>query len=111
MGPSPDPGPDSLPVTGAGPPRDLEVEVRVQPRASRDRIEGFRDGALRVYVGAPPERGKANASVLRLFAKTLGISRARVALVRGKTSRTKRLRIVGMSEEEFRDRMLRAMRS
>ena len=65
--------------------RDLEVEVRVQPRASRDRLDGFRDGALRVRVGAPPERGKANASVLRLLAKTLGIARRRVTLVRGET--------------------------
>ena len=94
---------------GAAP--DLEVDVRVQPRASRDRIAGFRDGTLRVYVGAPPERGKANASVLRLLAKTLGIARQRVQLVRGETSRTKRLRIAGMSEDEFRERIFRAARS
>ena len=87
---------------------DLEVDVRVQTRASRDRIAGFRDGTLRVCVGAPPERGKANASVLRLLAKTLGIARRRVQLVRGETSRTKRLRIAGMSEDEFRERILRS---
>ena len=81
------------------------VDVRVQPRASRDRIAGFRDGTLRVYVGAPPERGKANASVLRLLAKTLGIARQRVQIVRGETSRTKRLRIAGMTEDEFRKRI------
>lgn len=86
--------------------RDLEVEVRVQPRASRDRLDGFRDGALRVRVGAPPERGKANASVLRLLAKTLGIARRRVTLVRGETSRTKRVRIAEMTEQEFRERIL-----
>ena len=86
--------------------RDLEVEVRVQPRASRDRLDGFRDGALRVRVGAPPERGKANASVLRLLAKTLGIARRRVTLVRGETSRTKRVRIADMTEQEFRERIL-----
>ena len=95
-------------MTDAGPSHDLEVEVRVQPRASRDRIAGFRDGALRVYVGAPQERGKANASVLRLLAKTLGVSRQRVLLVRGETSRTKRLRIVDMSEDAFRKIILDA---
>ena len=91
--------------------RDIEVEVRVRPGASRDRIGAFHDGELRVYVGAPPERGKANASLLRLLAKTLGIARKRVLLIRGETSRKKRLRIIGMSEDEFRDRVLRAAAS
>ena len=59
-------------------------------------------------MGAPPERGKANAKLLRLLAKTLGIARQRVLLIRGETSRTKRLRIIGMSENEFQERMLRA---
>ena len=59
-------------------------------------------------MGAPPERGKANAKLLRLLAKTLGIARQRVLLIRGETSRTKRLRIIGMSEDEFQERMLRA---
>ena len=79
----------------------------MQPRASRDRIGGFGDGdaALRIYVSAAPERGKANASVLRLVAKTLGIARSRVGLIRGETSRTKRLRIAGVSEDAFRERM------
>ena len=88
--------------------RDIEVEVRVQPRSSRGRIGGFRDGVLRVYVGAPPERGKANARLLRLVASALGIARQRVLLIRGETSRTKWLRIVGMTEDEFRSRMLQA---
>lgn len=88
--------------------RDFEVEVRVQPRSSHDHIGGFRDGVLRLYVGVPPERGRANARLLRLIAKTLGIARQRVLLVRGETSRTKRLRIIGVSEDEFRERMLRA---
>ena len=43
--------------------RNIEVEVRVQPRSSRDRIGEFHDGTLRVYVGAPPERGKAKPAL------------------------------------------------
>ena len=85
--------------------RDIEVVVRVQPRASRDRIGALHDGVLRVYVGAPPERGKANARLSRLLARTLGIARQRVLVVRGETCRTKRLRIIGVDECEFRERM------
>ena len=98
-------------TVGATPSRDIEVEVRVQPRSSRDRIGGLHDGVFRVYVGAPPERGMANARLLRLLAKTLGIARQRVLLIRGESSRTKRLRILGVDECEFRERMLRASTS
>ena len=90
---------------------EVEVEVRVQPRASRDRIAGFQGGALRVHVAAPPERGKANARLLKLVTDRLGIAKQRVRIVHGETSRTKRLRIAGMSEAEFRARILRATRS
>ena len=92
-------------MTGTSDPRHIEVEVRVQPRSSRDRIGGYQDGTLRAYVSAAPERGKANAKLLRLLAKTLGIARQRVQLVRGETSRTERLRIIGMSASEFRERL------
>ena len=41
-------------MTGTPGSRDIEVEVRVQPGASRDRVGGFHDGTLRVYVGGAP---------------------------------------------------------
>ena len=60
------PGPDDRERCPRRPRPDLVVDVRVQPRASRDRIAGFRDGTLRVFVGAPPERGQGEcASVLQ----------------------------------------------
>lgn len=69
-----------------------EIAVRVTPKASRDRIL-VEDGALRVYVTAAPENGKANQAVQKRLAKALGLPKSRLKLIRGQTSRDKVFRI------------------
>ena len=73
----------------------LELDVRVIPRASRDGLAGMRDGRLLVRVSAPPLDGRANAAVCALLAKAAGVPKSAVSVVRGETSRDKRLRIEG----------------
>jgi len=64
------------------------IDVRVTPRASRNRIVQA-DDVLRIYVTVVPEGGKANAEVQKLLARALGIPKSRLALTAGKTSRVK----------------------
>ena len=75
---------------------DVEVEILVQPRASRAKIGPMHDGRLKVAVTAPPVDGEANAAVIELFAKALRIARSQIAIVAGETSRRKRVRITGV---------------
>ena len=63
--------------------------VRVQPRASRERVEPTGDGGLKVYVSAPPERGKANERVIRVLAEYFGCRRSAVRIVGGLRGRDK----------------------
>ena len=77
----------------AGPTR---LAVRVIPRASRDGIDGVRDGALLVRVTAAPVDGAANAAVGRLVAEALDIPASRVTLLSGSTGRRKILGIDGL---------------
>lgn len=69
-----------------------EIALRVTPKASRNAID-MRDGALRAYVTCVPEDGKANAAVQKLLAKTLGIAKSRLTLIRGQTARDKVFRV------------------
>ena len=73
-----------------------DVDVRVVPRARRDEIAGERDGRLLVRVVAPPLEGKANAAVVRLLAKALGVPKSRVSIARGEASRDKTVRVEGV---------------
>ncbi|HBT01460.1 DUF167 domain-containing protein [Salipiger marinus] len=68
------------------------LALRVTPRAARNAVT-LKDGQLRVTVTTVPEDGKANAAVVQLLAKALGIPKSRLTLVRGATSRDKLFRI------------------
>ena len=77
----------------------LELDIRVQPRASRNAIEI--DGErITVRVTALPESGKANNAVVALLAKRLGVPKRSVQIVRGHKSRDKRISIDGMLASE-----------
>lgn len=64
------------------------IAVRATPKSSRDRIELDGD-TLRVYVTAPPDKGKANAAITKLLAKAMGVPKSSLTLVRGDTARDK----------------------
>jgi hypothetical protein len=81
--------------------------VRVQPGAARDEVVGLEEGVLRVRVAAPPVKGRANAALVALLARTLGVSKGSIAILRGATGRTKVLSIEGLGREEALARLSR----
>lgn len=69
------------------------IEINVQPRASRSEIVGIHDGSLRLRVAAAPVDGAANAEVIGMLAKALGVSKSQIGIVSGQTGRRKRVLI------------------
>lgn len=76
------------------------IDVRVIPRAGRSGIAGTRDGALLVRLTAPPVEGAANAELIEVIAKALGVPKRNVAIVSGERARQKRVRVTGVSVAE-----------
>ncbi len=72
---------------------DLLLDVRVQPRATRDKLGDIVAGRLKVYITAPPVEGKANAYLRRFLGKQFGVPPSRIEILRGTTGRDKQLRI------------------
>ena len=72
----------------------LILDLRVTPKAGREAITGWHDGRLKLSVTAAPEDGKANAAVIRLLARTLGVPRSCISLQSGETRRDKRVAIL-----------------
>jgi uncharacterized protein YggU (UPF0235/DUF167 family) len=50
---------------------------------------------LRVRVSAVPDKGKANAAVVALLAKALGVPKSAVSVVSGETARIKTVTVIG----------------
>ncbi len=90
---------------------DLLLRVRVQPRASRTRLDSIDAGALRLRVGAAPVDGGANRAVIELIAATLGLPRSRFSIGRGRAARTKEVRIdaAACDAAALRSRVLAAL--
>jgi uncharacterized protein len=81
------------------------VRVRVQPRASRDEVVGWREDTLRLRVSAPPLDGRANEAVVGLIARAAGVARAAVSVIAGARGRDKLVRVIGVSAAALRGRL------
>lgn len=81
-----------------------DIDVRVQPRSSRNEVK-LVDGTVKVWLTAPPTDGQANAALCALIADQVGVPKSSVEVVRGHTSRSKTLRVNGLSASEIADRL------
>ena len=87
-------------IPGGIPTKGISVALRVTPRGGRDGIDGVETLAngrvvLKVRVRAIAEGGEANRAVTELFAKALGVPKARVRILSGTTSRLKQIAVDG----------------
>ncbi|MGA8750619.1 MAG: DUF167 family protein [Pseudolabrys sp.] len=78
----------------------VTLTIRLTPKGGRDAIDGVEvmsDGraVLKVRVRAAPSEGEANAALIRLIAKAMGVPPRNVVLAAGATGRLKRLMISG----------------
>lgn len=74
--------------------------MRLTPKSSRDAVEGVEfssDGRahLKARVRAVPEKGKANAALVKLMAAALGVPARDVEIVSGDTARLKTVLVSG----------------
>jgi hypothetical protein len=70
--------------------------VRVSPGSSRSFIRGLHGDALKVFVRAPPDKGKANKEVLKLFGTALDVKPSSLCVLFGATSRDKVILVPGV---------------
>ena len=90
-------------------PTTTRLRLRVAPGASGSPgIVGRHGASWKVRVAAPPERGRANAAVLALLAKTLSLPRSSLAIVSGGGSRDKIVELTGIEPAELERRLAAA---
>lgn len=88
----------------------VRIAIKVVPGASRSKVQGVWQRALRVAIAAPPENGKANAEVVEFIAKLFGVRRRDVTIVRGMTNPHKTIAIQGIDIQTARLRIANALK-
>lgn len=78
----------------------LRVRVRLTPKAARTVVTGLRAGAggepaLAASVTAVPEKGRANAALVKLLAKEWGVAKSAIGIAAGASARDKTVHIAG----------------
>jgi uncharacterized protein (TIGR00251 family) len=81
------------------------VPVKVVPGASRGKVVGILDGALKVAVAAPPEKGKANKALIKILAEMLDLPKNRVSIEQGQSSPHKIVLLHDADADDVRDRL------
>jgi uncharacterized protein (TIGR00251 family) len=71
----------------------VQVDLAVQPRASRTRVVGTHGDRLKIQVAAPPVDGEANGALVEFLARAFGLPKRDVALVAGDTGKRKTVRL------------------
>jgi hypothetical protein len=97
-----------LELTPVAKERPVSISVKAVPRAARDEIVGWLDGALKIRVVAPPQDGRANAALEALLAATLHLRKSAVRVVGGHGSARKRVEIDGIERAELERRLAAA---
>lgn len=68
-------------------------------------MAGWRDEVLLLKIAAPPVDNAANDAVVDLLCSALRLPKRDITIESGQTSRTKRVRIAGLSLDEIRARL------
>ena len=78
---------------------DVVLTLHIQPGAKKTAVAGAHGEALKIRLNAPPVDGKANDCLIAYLADLLGLPKSRVVLESGQSSRSKRVRAVGIAAD------------
>lgn len=82
--------------TGQG----VRIQVKVQPRSTKNEIVGIFEEHLKVKLTAPPVDGEANRVLKKFLGEVFKCGARNVTILRGKTGRVKLVELKGVLIED-----------
>ncbi len=77
------------------------ITLKITPNASKNQLVGWRENLLCLRIRGVPEKGHVNEELIDFLAELLDIAKSQIEIISGHTSRLKRIKIDGISEEKF----------
>ncbi|MFH1218546.1 MAG: DUF167 domain-containing protein [Candidatus Peregrinibacteria bacterium] len=70
------------------------LQVKVIPKSPKNEIiEILADNTVKIRIKAPPEKGRANAELLKFLSKELNLPLQNLSIISGKTEQRKLIKI------------------
>jgi len=85
---------------------ETRFSVKIYPNAQKNEVVDLWNGVVRIRVSAPPEKGKANKELIDFLHQKLDISKDRIIIIRGETSRNKIISVTGLEIDQVMARLL-----
>ncbi|OGV95943.1 MAG: YggU family protein [Nitrospinae bacterium RIFCSPLOWO2_02_FULL_39_110] len=80
---------------------NIFVNVKVQPRASKNEVCGIYGDRIKIKLTAPPVEGEANEKLREFLAEKLEINRGCIEIITGHRGKNKLIKVVGIKKERF----------
>jgi uncharacterized protein (TIGR00251 family) len=82
------------------------LTVKIVPGSSSpNKICGVLDGMLKIKIAAPPEKGKANQSLIQFLAKIFDVHKNSIQIISGQTNPIKQIRISEISIDTIKEKL------
>ncbi|ACG58063.1 protein of unknown function DUF167 [Hydrogenobaculum sp. Y04AAS1] len=69
------------------------LRVKVKPNAKTVSVEQLEDKSLKISIKSPPVNGKANEELIKVLSEFLKVSKSKINIKAGKSSREKLVEI------------------
>lgn len=70
------------------------LRIKVLPKSPKNEVvEILDDETIKIRIKAVPERGKANAELIKFLSKELSVPRNNISIISGKTDQLKLIKI------------------
>ncbi|CAG1065813.1 hypothetical protein BAC1_01405 [uncultured bacterium] len=77
------------------------IRVRLQPRSSRNQVEGVHNDSVKIRLTAPPVEGEANKALIEFLSEITGLRKSAFSISSGHKSRDKAVLAEGASLASF----------
>ena len=67
----------------------MKYNIKIIPKSSQTEIIEQNDDFLKIKLKAVPEKGKANAELIKFLAKQFKTTKSNIQIIKGETSRNK----------------------
>lgn len=79
--------------------------MQVHPGAKQNTVVRLENGVWHIKIAAPPVEGKANKELVGFLSAVLGVSKSRITIEKGVTSRKKLIVVEGMTQGDVEERL------